>query len=94
MLLSYREEEKKKNTRIFTEFLKEEICLTYYEKHGEDKTKNKIKELVNDVEEIRNRYRNPAAHINSLQKTQAKECLDFVIYVEKILKKMIELFDY
>ena len=88
------EEDKEKNIRIFMEFLKEEICLTYYEKYGEDKTKNKIKELVNDVEEIRNRYRNPAAHINSLQKTQAKECLDFVIYVEKILKKMIELFDY
>ncbi len=38
-------------------------------------------------------YRNPSAHTNMLQEINAKECMDLVIDVEKLLKRIIDSFD-
>lgn len=46
-----------------------------------------------DIEDIKTRFRNRAAHTNELKKKNAKECFDIVLDVQKLLKKMIESFD-
>ena len=47
--------------------------------------------LVND---IRIKYRNPAAHTNKLKRIDAEECFNLIIDVEKVLKKMLDSFNY
>ena len=45
-----------------------------------------------EIESVKNDYRNPAAHTNELTKINAQECFDLVIDVQKLLKKMLESF--
>lgn len=52
--------------------------------------------IINDINEqimkIKNSYRNPAAHKNSMSMMEASECLDYVLEVERVLKRMLEMF--
>lgn len=52
-----------------------------------------LAEYAEDVETVRKDYRNPSAHTNMLQEINAKECMDLVVDVEKLLKRMIDSFD-
>lgn len=42
------------------------------------------------AEKVRMDYRNPAAHRHSLNKTTAKACLDYIIDIQKTLKRILE----
>lgn len=53
-----------------------------------------LNEFASQVETIKEEYRNPASHTNELKFTKAQECLDLIIDVEKLLKKMLDTFDY
>jgi hypothetical protein len=59
---------------------------------------NKIEDLLNyyatSIEEIRVKYRNPSAHTNEIKRVDAEECFNLVLDVEKLLKKMLDSFDY
>ena len=46
-----------------------------------------------EIENIKNDYRNPSAHINQLQRVNAQECIDLVIDVQKLLKRMLDSFN-
>lgn len=59
---------------------------------SEDYILNTLYNYGEKIEEIKNDYRNPCAHTNSLQAINAKECLDLVIDVEKLLKVMLDSF--
>lgn len=52
-----------------------------------------LKDYAESVDKIRTKFRNPAAHKDKVQRVQAKTCFDFVIDVEKFLKKMLDSFD-
>ena len=52
-----------------------------------------LAEYAEDIETVRKDYRNPSAHTNMLQEINAKECMDLVIDVEKLLKRMVDSFD-
>ena len=54
----------------------------------------KASDYAQDIETIRVSYRNPSAHTNELQKINAKECFDYVLDVEKVLKKMLDSFAF
>lgn len=62
------------------------------------KTRKEIFDILQDfaesVEEVRKDYRNPSAHTNELQRVDAEACFDLVIDVEKLLKRMLDSFDY
>ena len=62
-----------------------------------NKNDKEIRELLNEyagyIEKIRKDYRNPSAHRNAIKKVNAKECLELVLDVEKLLKRMLESFD-
>lgn len=72
--------------------------LEYTKKHlFNGKTNEEILELLidyaEDVESVKNDYRNPSAHTNVLKRIDAEECFNLVIDVEKILKRMLDSFD-
>ena len=53
---------------------------------------SKLIEIAENVERVRISYRNPSAHVNSINKVKAKECFDFVLDVQKTLKQMLNEF--
>lgn len=52
-----------------------------------------IQFIAEGVENIRKDYRNPSAHTNRLQSTNAQQCFDLVLDVEKLLREMLDLLD-
>ena len=46
------------------------------------------------IELIKEKYRNPSAHRDQIKRVDAEECMDLIIDVEKLLKQMIDSFDY
>ncbi len=76
----------------------DEKLMEYCKDHiFSNKTEEDIRELLNEyagyIEKIRKDYRNPSAHRNAIKKVNAKECLELVLDVEKLLKRMLESFD-
>ena len=51
-----------------------------------------IEDYAKKIQSITNKYRNPSAHTAEMPKSSAKECLDFLVDVEKFLKTMLESF--
>ena len=54
---------------------------------------NHVQFIAAGVEDIRTDYRNPSAHTNQLKSTNAQQCFDLVLEVEKLLKAMLEPLD-
>ena len=63
-------------------------------KLNDKKIREKLLEYGEYVDDVRKDFRNPAAHTNELKKINAQECFDFVLDTEKILRKMLDCFDY
>ena len=61
-----------------------------------NKTDNEILDLMQyyaeEIETVKNDYRNPSAHTNELTKIDAEQCFNLVLDVEKLLKKMLDEF--
>jgi hypothetical protein len=53
-----------------------------------------ITEYAQDVEKIRTCYRNPSAHTNELKQINAEACFNYVLDVEKVLRKMLDSFAF
>ncbi len=59
---------------------------------NEDDAFSLLQKYAAEIERIRKDYRNPTAHTAQLNMIKAKECMDLVIDVEKLLKKMLDSF--
>ena len=71
-----------------------EYCRNSLFRGCDDKTINKNLEFVSkSIETIRLDYRNPAAHINVINKIKADECLAYILDTTKVLVKLMELFN-
>ena len=83
------EEEQDNNRQRLIEFCKSELLS------GKNDTEimDLLAEYAENIETVRKDYRNPSAHTNMLQEINAKECMDLVIDVEKLLKRMVDSFD-
>lgn len=82
-------EQKKNNKAKLLEYCRK--CV--FSKFSEDEIEEKINEYGSSIEDIRIKYRNPSAHRNQIGKKDAKNCLDLIIDVEKLLKIMLDSFD-
>lgn len=84
------DDEKKNNHKCLMEYVKSELMP--------GKTDSEITTALNkygkDIEEIREKYRNPSAHINALNQVDALKCFNFVLDVEKILKEILDSFKW
>ena len=64
-----------------------------YENASRKDIETQLDAFAVDIEEIKNKYRNKAAHTNEIKKKNARECFDIVLDVQKLLKTMIEAFN-
>lgn len=83
------DEQRDNNKHRLVEFCKSELLSG----HTDEDILQLLSEYAEDVETVRKDYRNPSAHTNMLQEINAKECMDLVIDVEKLLKRMVDSFD-
>lgn len=81
--------QKENNKQKLISFCKNELLSG----HTDEEIIQLLTDYAEEVEIIRKDYRNPSAHTNMLQEINAKECMDLVIDVEKLLKRIIDSFD-
>lgn len=59
---------------------------------NDEEIKILLEEYGKEIDNIRKKYRNPAAHTNELKRIDAEECFNLVLDIEKFLKKMLDSF--
>lgn len=82
-------EQKEKDKGILLDFAEKRL----YKSAAREEIEVQIDSFAKDIDEVKTKYRNKAAHTNELKKKNAKECFDIVLDVHKLLKTMIEAFD-
>lgn len=83
------EQQQENNKKKLIDFCKSELLSG----RDDEEILRLLAGFAEEVETVRKNYRNPSAHTNMLQEINAKECMDLVIDVEKLLKRMVDSFD-
>lgn len=63
-------------------------------KYTEEEIKELLREYAKAIEDIRKKFRNPSAHTNEIKRIDAENCLNLVLDVQKLLKRMLDSFDF
>ena len=84
------EDQKINNKSKLIEYCKS--CV--FSKYEENEIESLLTKYASSIEEIRKKFRNPSAHTNKIQRTDADECFDLILDVEKLLKQMLDSFDF
>ena len=87
------EDEKLNIRNAILEYVNNTILKSYSETHDEEQVLDLLDEYAEEVDRVREEYRNPSAHTNALTRINAKECFDLVLDVEKLLRRILESFD-
>ena len=74
---------------LLIDYVKDRLLSRY----PRDEIKRILTVYAKAIETIRTKYRNRSCHRDSLKQFEAKECMNYVIDVEKLLKQMIDSFD-
>ncbi len=53
-----------------------------------------INELDKEIKIVKDNFRNPAAHKNSISMLKASACIDYILEIERVLKYMLEMFNF
>lgn len=85
-----KQEQKMNNKLRLMEYCKECVFSSY----THDEIEELLTKYASSIEEIREKYRNPSAHTNEIQRTDAEECFNLILDVERLLKIMLDSFDY
>lgn len=75
-------------------FAQNDIFRTYATNHTDEEIYDLLNGFARDIERVRIDYRNPSAHTNALTRISAQECFNLVLDVEKLLKRMLDSFDW
>lgn len=51
-------------------------------------------DFMDGIRHVKNSYRNPAAHKNIMTMSEASECLDYILEIERVVKIMLEQFSF
>ena len=89
---SKRREDTEMQMRINKKRLMEYTSKCIFKDMTIEDIENKLVFFANKIEDIRLRFRNPAAHTNMIRRCDAEECFSIVLDVEKLLKKMLDSF--
>lgn len=74
---------------ILNAYCKDELLIEFDTAEAIDR---QLTFISNTAEEIRIRFRNPSAHINSVNEIVAIECLEYILDVSKVLIKYMHIF--
>ena len=72
--------------QLFLKYAKNEL----FKEKTESKCSEIIKEHLLNIKIVCEKYRNPAAHKQKMNKVSARECLDFMIDVKRVLGKILD----
>ena len=78
------------NQALILEYTKSRLMC----KSSKKDIQNKLSEFAEEIEEVRNKFRNPSAHIDELRQIDAEKCFEYVIDTQHILKNILESLDY
>lgn len=80
--------DKKESAKYFADYCRDELFVAT----SKADVTGKIKEFNKYIEYVREHYRNPAAHKSTMTMSEASECLDYILEIERVLKIMLEQF--
>ena len=81
----------KENNRIqLLDYAKSKLLSKY----SEEEIEELLREYAKAIEKIRKNFRNPSAHTNEIKRMDAENCLNLVLDVQKLLKRMLDSFDF
>lgn len=88
-----------KNTTEAQNENNQKVLLEYTKAHlisnlSKEEIEKALKEHACQIENIRDKYRNPSAHINELKRENAVKCFELVLDVERVLKLILDAYDY
>lgn len=84
------EPQKINNKEKLIEYCKE--CV--FSKYDTYEIESMLHSYASSIEEIRTKYRNKSAHAGEIKQIDAENCFNLLIDIEKLLKKMLDSFDY
>ena len=83
-------DEKDYNQRLFIQFCKESLMSG----KSQEEIESNIKKVDNYVRYVKENFRNPAAHKQTMTISDATNCLDYILEVEKVLRDTLDFFNY
>lgn len=78
------------NRHILLDFCKEDLFI----ETDVSRIEETLHYFAKVLEEVRVKYRNPSAHMNSLKQKDAESCFNLILGGRQILKKMLDTFKY
>jgi hypothetical protein len=84
------ESERKTNRQSFETYCKEQLMKNL----SANEMSSKISEFDGYIRCVKDKYRNPAAHKTTMSMSEASECLDYILEIERVLKIMLEQFAF
>ncbi len=78
------------NRNLFIQFCNESLMSG----KSQEEIESNIKKVDNYVRYVKENFRNPAAHKQTMTITDATNCLDYILEVEKVLRDTLECFNY
>lgn len=85
-----KQDERMINRQYFEMFCKDELMKTL----PKQEISCKIDEFERYIRHVKDNFRNPAAHKNIMSMSEARECLDYILEIERVLKIMLEQFSF
>ncbi len=82
--------DKRINQQQFEMYCKERL----FKSLPQQEIRKKIKEFDGYIKNVKDNYRNPAAHKSTMTMSEASDCLDYILEIERVLKIMLEQFAF
>lgn len=83
------EEQKENNKSKLLEYARTNLFIN----KADDEIMDLLLDYADEIEHVKNNYRNPSAHTGELDEVNAKDCFDLVLDVEKLLRRMLDSFN-
>lgn len=78
------------NQKLFIQFCNESLMSG----KSKEEIDSIIKKIDNYIRYVKDNFRNPAAHKQTMTISDATNCLDYILEVEKVLRDTLECFNY
>lgn len=78
------------NRNLFIQFCNESLMSG----KSQEEINSSIKKVDNYIRYVKDNFRNPAAHKQTMTISDATNCLDYILEVEKVLRDTLEVFNY
>ena len=85
-----REPYRQNNNNLFITYCKNKLLGI----NNEVEIKRKLREYTEMIQNVKDRFRNPASHKEPVELTLAKECIDYIVEVERVLGVLLTDFKF